>query len=186
MLVFDFWTDQVDQRQVVYRTDSTGTHAHFVDFGFSFGGDVDPNYPLEFSNGISAPLCPDFDYDQLTRWAQFEPILSRIEQVTVQEIVQCAESFPDEWLIPKGVWSQYDHTEPEVRRCDLMDVVQELFTSRLHVRGRVAHYVEWSGYFPNWIDTAGKEDWGVHKFVKYPFTPSNGGTLEGVDLDLPF
>jgi hypothetical protein len=186
MLVFDLWTDQVDQRQVVYSTGPEGTRAHFVDFGFSFGGDIDPNYPLEFENGIPAPLCPDFDYDQLTRWATFEPMLSRIEQVTAQEIVQCAESFPDDWLTQKGVWSHYEHTEPEIQRSELMDVVQELFRSRLYIRGRLAHYVEWSGHFPNWLDTGGKADWGVYKFVKYPFTPGNGDTLEGTDLDLPF
>jgi hypothetical protein len=80
MFAFDLWTDQTDQRQVVYIEHQGSIRTVFIDFGLAFYGNLilnDDDYPQEFLDGRAAPFSPGFDYGQFTTWESFERWLSR-------------------------------------------------------------------------------------------------------------
>jgi hypothetical protein len=155
MLAFDLWTDQSDQRQVVYIEHQGSVRAVFIDFGLAFNGNLDLNYDyaLEFPDGRPAPFSPGYDYGQFTRWESFEPWLSRMEQIRWSEIKECASGFPSVWLKARGPRSEFHSGTPATQLSIISHSVQQIHHGPLGIRERLSHFVRWSEEFPRWSDT---------------------------------
>jgi hypothetical protein len=135
MLVFDKWTCNTDQRQVVFQRGRLKYKAVMIDQGFCFnsGGWSFPDAPLRGSYGRTCV------YDRIRRMNDFEPWLSRLEnRIDEQAIWGCAAKIPHEW---------YDSDTDALKR-----LVATLNTRR----GSVRELLWWTQHSPknflrNWI-----------------------------------
>lgn len=150
IFAFDLWTDQVDQRQVVYIEHQGQVRAVFIDFGQAFCGNVTGGYPLEFTDGRASPFSPGFDYSCFQCWRDFEPWLTRIEAITREQLLACVQGFPPQWFEPLGPW--ITNESGESRRQDTISSLNHLLKTRAEVRDTVAHSIRYSGQFPHWSD----------------------------------
>jgi hypothetical protein len=95
MLVFDKWTGNSDGRQAVFvqRPPRRTYEALFIDQGYCFNaGEWDfPDSPLRGTYARNSV------YEGVTDWQSFEPTLSWIEQMGIDELWKIATEAPEEW-----------------------------------------------------------------------------------------
>lgn len=95
MLAFDKWTCNSNGRQAVFHRKQRERKytAAFIDHGFCFGAGE--------WNFHDAPLRGVFArnlvYERIKGWEDFEPWLTRIQEIAVDRIWQIAEQIPPEW-----------------------------------------------------------------------------------------
>lgn len=96
-LVFDKWTCNCDGRQVIfYRSlDQEGSvySASLIDHGFCFN-DGEWNFP---DSPIRSLYPRRIVYESVRGLHSFEPFLSRIENLQVGQLEECARGIPLEW-----------------------------------------------------------------------------------------
>lgn len=93
--VFDIWTSNVDNRQVVFVPDgSTSYHAVMIDHGLCFGG-----HTWQFSNSAQRSLYMDKRvYEHVRGMSAFEPWLTILEDATSEDAIRkAANTVPLEW-----------------------------------------------------------------------------------------
>ena len=95
VLVFDRWTGNADGRQAVF-VQASGQRAYravFIDQGYCFnvGEWSFPDSPLR---GVFAR---NFVYAPVTGWQSFEPTLSQVEQIDIDDLWRIAAEIPEEW-----------------------------------------------------------------------------------------
>jgi len=95
VLVFDKWTGNADGRQAVF-VQAAGQQAYrtvFIDQGYCFNsGEWNfPEFPLRgvfARNSVYAPVIG---------WHSFEPTLSQVEQIDIDDLWRIAAEVPEEW-----------------------------------------------------------------------------------------
>lgn len=136
VLAFDKWTSNSDGRQAVFSKKSY-RHKHyratFIDQGYCFNAG---EWQLIDAPGRGA-YARSSVYRTITGWNDFEPWLTRIEEVSVDKIWSIAQSVPQEW---------YGHESESLER-----VVEQLDRHRSRVRERIIQFGESSrNPFPMW------------------------------------
>ena len=95
MLVLDKWTGNSDARQAVFvrQPNRKNYKAVFIDFGhcFNAGSWTFPDSPL---SGVYAKKSV---YGNVTGWRCFEPWLSKIQNISLETLRECADGMPSEW-----------------------------------------------------------------------------------------
>jgi hypothetical protein len=149
ILALDKWTCNADGRQAVFSRISRDRkyRATFIDQGYCFnaGEWSFPDSPLR---GI---FLRNDVYFGITGWESFEPWLSNLEEMAVDQIASCAENVPPEW---------YEHDQD-----GLDTLILELDRRRKRVRKLIDEFRKSSRMpFPNWREnvrsapaTAGRE-----------------------------
>ena len=95
MLALDKWTGNANGRQAVFTRSARERRytAVFIDQGFCFHAGE-----WKFEDAPLRGVYPrNAVYAGVTGWESFEPWLSRLETMPVEEIWQAAESIPPEW-----------------------------------------------------------------------------------------
>jgi len=136
VLVLDKWTCNSDGRQAIFFCEAPQSQRHtatFIDQGYCFNaGDwTFPDSPLR---GAYANNCV---YEGVMGWEEFEPALTRAEQMDARTIWQCAAGIPEEWY--------------EGDRDGLDRLVQALHQRRGAIRNLITEFRKSSrNPFPNW------------------------------------
>jgi hypothetical protein len=95
VIVLDKWTCNADGRQGVFtkRKRQRKFSATFIDQGYCFnaGEWSFPDFPLR---GVYAKNCV---YENVRGWDDFEPALTRAEEMSINEIWEIANGIPPEW-----------------------------------------------------------------------------------------
>jgi hypothetical protein len=138
VLVLDKWTCNSDGRQAIFSKARRKQRyaATFIDQGYCFnaGEWSFPDYPLR---GVYATNCV---YEGVTGWEEFEPTLSRAEEMDAHAIWRCAADIPDEWY--------------EGDRDGLDRLVQALHQRRGAIRKLISEFRRSSrNPFPNWRES---------------------------------
>jgi hypothetical protein len=138
MLVFDRWTSNGDERQVVFVRNSVDSSwfAHMIDQGLCFGG-VNWDFPDCLREGV---CHSEGAYESITGIEVFEPWLDRLEH-EIDEVIlgQMAEQIPTEW---------YDGDSTALR-----ELVATLDRRRSMVRQLLLSTSEdYPRLFPSWVD----------------------------------
>ncbi len=98
--VFDKWTCNCDGRQVIFhRPAENGQSAYsvtMIDQGFCFN-DGDWTFPDSPLRGLYPRRLV---YEKVIGMESFEPFLQRIENLTSQELEECALGIPADWCEP--------------------------------------------------------------------------------------
>jgi hypothetical protein len=136
VLAFDKWTGNADGRQVVFANAANKRfyRATFIDQGYCFNaGEWNfPDSPLRSTyarNGV---------YAQVTGWDDFEPTLSRIEEIDAAEIWSIVREIPEDWY----------QSDTEA----LSRLISSLYQRRALVRELVTAFRKSSrNPFPNWM-----------------------------------
>jgi hypothetical protein len=136
MLCIDKWTCNSNGRQAVFwrRIRERKYTATFIDQGYCFnaGEWSFPDSPLR---GVYAR---NEVYREITGWESFEPWLTKIEQMSVEAIGNCAEGIPPEWY---GDWDELER------------LIQQLVNRRSRVRELIAAFRTSSREpFPRWTE----------------------------------
>jgi hypothetical protein len=100
VLAFDKWTCNSDGRQAIFvkqRKDRL-YRAVFIDQGYCFNGS-EWTFPDRGLRGIYSLNCA---YAGVTDWKSFEPVLSRIEAVGLQDLRTIADEIPGRWYQHDG------------------------------------------------------------------------------------
>ncbi|MFZ0662480.1 MAG: HipA family kinase [Acidobacteriaceae bacterium] len=153
ILTLDKWTCNTNGRQAVFsrkRREKKYT-ATFIDYGYCFnaGEWVFRDVPLR---GVYARNTV---YRAVTGWADFEPWLSRIEELVPETVWAIAETVPPEWYSGDA--------------STLEALVEQLLKRRLRVRELIDGFRESSREpFPNW--GRGKEKARAEQFVEAKWT----------------
>ncbi len=96
-LIFDLWTCNCDQRQVIFHRAAIGPTASYevllIDNGFCFN-DGAWSFP-ELPNRHFYPRRAV--YEGVRGFGSFEPFLSRIENLSATELEECAKAVPADW-----------------------------------------------------------------------------------------
>jgi hypothetical protein len=135
--VFDKWTCNCDGRQVIfYRSDDEGSSysVAMIDQGFCFN-DGDWTFPDSPLRGIYPRRLV---YEQVRGLESFEPFLSRIENLTIRELEQCAQGIPTQWCEPDPAQLGRLMEVLYARRRTLRQAIIDAKNSSLHP-------------FPNWL-----------------------------------
>ena len=135
VLVFDKWTGNSDGRQAVFvkQPNRRTYRAMFIDQGYCFNAG-EWNFPDLPLRGIFARNSV---YESVTGWHSFEPTLSEVEHLDINDLWKIAAEIPEEW---------YEHDSEGITRLIEMlharrSLVRELITG-FRNSGRNA--------FPNW------------------------------------
>jgi hypothetical protein len=135
VLAFDKWTGNADGRQAVFAkaTNKRFYRATFIDQGYCFNaGEWNfPDSPLRSTyarNGV---------YAQVAGWDDFEPTLSRIEEIDAAEIWSIVREIPEEWY----------QSDTEALLCLMVSLYQHRFV----VPDLISDFRKSSrNPFPNW------------------------------------
>jgi hypothetical protein len=135
ILALDKWTCNADGRQAVFARKNREKKytAKFIDQGYCFnaGEWSFPDSPLR---GV---FMRNDVYVGVTGWESFEPWLSKLEAMSMDEIAGCAEDIPPEW---------YEHDDDGMNM-----LVQELEKRRKRVRRLIEEFRKSTrSPFPNW------------------------------------
>lgn len=135
LLAFDKWTGNADGRQAVFTKAANKRfyRAIFIDHGYCFNaGEWDfPDSPIR---GVYAR---NHVYANVRGWNDFEPALSRIEDIDAAQIRNIAREIPEEWY--------QSHAE------GLEQLIDSLHQRRLRVRGLITDFRKSTrNPFPNW------------------------------------
>jgi hypothetical protein len=143
MLVFDRWTSNSDNRQVVFVRNSSDSSwlAHMIDQGWCFGG-VQWDFPDCLREGV---CVSEGAYESITGIEVFEPWLDRVEHGIDETVLeQLASQVPTEW---------YDGEAAALR-----ELVATLDRRRRMVRQLLLS--TWEDYprlFPSWIQRRSRQ-----------------------------
>jgi hypothetical protein len=137
MLCIDKWTCNSNGRQAVFwkKVRERKYTATFIDQGYCFnaGEWSFPDSPLR---GVYAR---NEVYREITGWDSFEPWLTKIEQMSVEAIGNCADGIPPEWY---GDWGE------------LEQLIEQLVRRRARVRELIAAFRTSSREpFPKWNES---------------------------------
>ncbi len=98
--VFDKWTCNCDGRQVIFHRAANSTGCAYsvtmIDQGFCFN-DGDWSFPDSPLRGLYPRRLV---YEKVTGMESFEPFLSRIENLTIDELQECVQGIPKQWCEP--------------------------------------------------------------------------------------
>jgi hypothetical protein len=135
VLAFDKWTGNADGRQAVFAKAANKRfyRATFIDQGYCFNaGEWDfPDSPLRGAYARNSA------YAHVTGWDDFEPTLSRIEEIDLAEIWTIAHEIPEEWY--------QNHAEA------LSRLITSLYQRRTLTRDLITAFRKSSrNPFPNW------------------------------------
>jgi hypothetical protein len=136
VLVLDKWTVNADGRQAVFTRCSKRRSAYqatFIDQGYCFNaGEWDfPDSPLR---GVYAR---NHVYRHVTGWDAFEPVLTRVEEMSVDALWAVATEIPTEW---------YGNDAAGLSR-----LVEALYRRRPSVRNQITAFrLSSRAPFPNW------------------------------------
>jgi hypothetical protein len=135
--VFDKWTCNCDGRQVIFHRPANGDGSAYsvalIDHGFCFN-DGDWTFPDSPIRGIYPRRLV---YEKVRGLESFEPLLSRIEDLTPGELEACTRGIPPEWCEPDPA--------PLVR------LVETLYDRRRKLRQAIIDTKNCSlSPFPNW------------------------------------
>jgi hypothetical protein len=135
VLAFDKWTGNSDGRQAVF-VKPPGTRSYravFIDQGYCFNAG-EWNFPDSPLRGVFARNSV---YADVTGWKWFEPVLSRIEQLSISDLWNIAREVPEEW-----------HRGDSA---GLSRLIEALYERRLQVRTLITAFRTSSrNPFPNW------------------------------------
>jgi hypothetical protein len=135
VLVFDKWTGNSDGRQAVFiqRSGRRKYEAVFIDQGHCFNAG-EWNFPDSPLRGIYARNSV---YESVTGWQPFEPTLSVVEQIEIDELWRIATEIPEEW---------YEHNSEAINR-----LIETLHARRTCIRELVTSFRNSTrNPFPNW------------------------------------
>ena len=135
---FDKWTCNCDGRQVIFHRPTLEPGSPYsvamVDQGFCFN-DGDWTFPDSPIRGLYPRRLV---YEKVTGLNSFEPVLSRIENLTANELESCAEGIPKKWCEPY----------PD----QLERLIEVLYARRRILRQAIIDARNSSlGPFPNWV-----------------------------------
>jgi hypothetical protein len=136
VLVFDKWTGNSDGRQAVFvnRVDDRKKYeVMFIDQGYCFNaGEWNfPDLPLRGTYARSSV------YESVTGWQSFEPILSEVEHIEIDELQRIAAEIPTEW---------YEHDSEAITL-----LIEALHARRTRIRELVTSFRNSTrNPFPNW------------------------------------
>jgi hypothetical protein len=141
ILALDKWTCNADGRQAAFwrKLREKKYTATFIDQGYCFnaGEWSFPDSPLR---GV---FMRNDVYVGVTGWESFEPWLTRLEEMPVEEIAACAEDIPPEW---------YENDDDGMNM-----LIQELDKRRKKVRRLIEEFRKSTrSPFPNWRDGVDK------------------------------
>jgi len=134
-LAFDKWTGNADGRQAVFSKKPRTTHYNvtFIDQGYCFNCS-EWTFPDLALQGV---FFRNFVYQHVTGWHDFEPTLSRIEQMEYNDIRAMAQGMPEEW---------YQSDSKALSR-----LIYKLYERRSMVRGLITAFRNsCRNPFPNW------------------------------------
>ena len=137
-LVFDKWTGNADGRQVVFSKKPRAARygVTFIDQGYCFNCS-EWTFPDLALQGV---FFRNFVYQHVTGWHDFEPTLSRIEQMEYDDIRAMAQGMPEEW---------YQSDSEGLRR-----LIYALYERRSKIRDLITAFRNSSrNPFPNWAGT---------------------------------
>ena len=137
-LVLDKWTCNADSRQAVFTRPSQYRRFSptFIDQGYCFNAG-EWSFPDMALRGV---YYRNYVYRPVTGWNDFEPALSRAEQVEAHQLWQCACDMPKEW---------YQEDSNGLRR-----LVDTLYKRRLIIRDLITQFRQHErNPFPNWKHT---------------------------------
>lgn len=155
--VFDKWTCNCDGRQVIFHRPSEGGDTAYsvamIDQGFCFN-DGDWSFPDSPIRGLYPRRLV---YEKVTGLSSFEPFLSRVENLALDELEACTEGIPGDWCEPN----------PGQLGC----LIETLYARRRTVRQGIIDARNSSfGPFPNW----GRGKSGVRRSEFGVSTPEDG------------
>lgn len=135
VLVFDKWTGNSDGRQAVFvkgpnqRTYQTV----FIDQGYCFNAG-EWNFP---DSPLRGAFARNSVYESVTGWESFEPILSQVEQMKIDDLWEIAAEIPEEWYGRES--------EPFIH------LIETLHARRSRIRELITSFRNSSrNPFPNW------------------------------------
>ena len=136
-LIFDKWTCNCDGRQFIFHRQSgrkaAGYSAMLIDQGFCFN-DGEWSFPDVALRGIYPRRLV---YETVRGLRSFEPYLSRIENLTLEQLKACARGIPNEWC----------GDEPQ----KLKQVIEALYSRLLLMRQAIIDTRDCGlEPFPNW------------------------------------
>jgi hypothetical protein len=135
VLAFDKWTCNSDGRQAIFVKQRKRSlyRAVFIDQGYCFNGG-EWTFPDQGLRGIYSLNCA---YAGVTDWKSFEPVLSRVEAVALQDLRGIADEIP-------GQWYHYD-------RSAMAGLVEGLHKRRSLVRDLITSFRKSTrNPFPTW------------------------------------
>jgi hypothetical protein len=135
VLVLDKWTGNADGRQVIFSkpTRARTYDATFIDQGYCFNAEewTFPDFPLR---GV---YSRNNVYNDVKSWNDFEPVLTRAEEMDAGQLWKLAEHIPLEWC--------GDHCQ------DLPRLIETLYARRKCIRDLITAFRNSSrSPFPNW------------------------------------
>jgi hypothetical protein len=150
ILAFDKWTGNCDGRQTVFtkRDREPGYRMTFIDQHYCFNGEcwTFPDLPL------MGTYFRNHEYEGVTGWESFEPILTRIEEIEYADLWRCAAQIPYDW---------YEHDGE-----GLFQLIEVLHRRRSRVRNLITEFRHsMRRPFPNWQRSAsnpGKSNIAIH------------------------
>jgi hypothetical protein len=135
VLVFDKWTGNSDGRQAVFlnRLGRRNYEAMFIDQGYCFNAG-EWNFP---DSPLRGTYVRNSVYESVTGWQSFEPTLSAVEQIEIDELWRIAAEIPTEW---------YEHDSEAITR-----LIETLHARRTCIRELVTSFRNSTrNPFPNW------------------------------------
>jgi hypothetical protein len=136
VLVLDKWTGNADGRQAVFTWSTkrrTEYQAFFIDQGYCFNAG-EWNFPDSALRGVYAR---NDVYQSVTGWEAFEPVLTQIEEISIDALWSVAADVPPEW---------YEHDSAGLSR-----LIETLHQRRLAVRDHITAFRDSTrNPFPNW------------------------------------
>lgn len=143
ILALDKWTCNADGRQAAFwrKLRERKYRATFIDQGYCFNAG-EWNFPDSPLRGV---FLRNDVYIGVTGWESFEPWLSRLEEMSLEEIAACAEDIPPEW---------YEHDDDA-----LQALVSALDKRRKRVRQLIDDFrLSSRKPFPNWREGEKRDD----------------------------
>lgn len=130
--VFDVWVSNGDTRQFIFARTSRAAdlRLYLIDNSHCFGA---KSWRLT-GVPIQCPHQMQFAYAAVTKWSDFEPWLSMIENLDEGQVQRASEGIPDEWL-------------PDAERAQFHVLLDQLYGRRREVRGLIAGFLD-RGHHP--------------------------------------
>ncbi|MFZ0798468.1 MAG: phosphatidylinositol kinase [Terriglobales bacterium] len=119
VLVLDKWACNSDGRQAIFSKARRRQRyaATFIDQGYCFNAG-EWTFPDASLRGAYANNCV---YERVVGWEEFEPALSRAEEMDAHAIWRCAADIPEEWYEGdrdglEGLVETLHHRRPTIRK----------------------------------------------------------------------
>jgi hypothetical protein len=165
VLAFDKWTGNADGRQVVFAKAANKRfyRASFIDQGYCFNaGEWD--FP---DSSLRGAYARSGVYAQVTGWDDFEPTLSRIEEIEVAEIWNIVRETPEDWY----------QSDTEA----LSHLIASLYQRRALVRELITAFRKSSrNPFPNWTAETSRRVSSTQNKTKEEITEVTDSKLKAV------